>query len=65
MGDRVGFEEPGAGFVPLVGFDGDMFSDKGSGFSSGSASFFVFDPSGKQEAIDRGGRDFQEGLRDL
>ena len=26
MGDGVGFEETGAGFVPLVGFDGDLFS---------------------------------------
>jgi len=25
MSDRVGFQETGARFVPLVGFDGDMF----------------------------------------
>ena len=24
VGDRVGFEEAGAGFIPLVGFDGDL-----------------------------------------
>ena len=65
MGDSVGFEEAGVRFVPLVGFDGDMFSDQGSRFGGGSASFFVFDPSGKKETIDRGGRDFQEGLRGL
>jgi len=65
MGDRVGFKKTGARFVPLVGFDGDMFSDQGSRFGGGSASFFVFDPSGKKETIDRGGRDFQEGLRGL
>ena len=26
MGDGVGFEEAGTGFIPLVGFDGDLFS---------------------------------------
>ncbi len=26
MGDGVGFEETGAGFVPLVGFNGDLLS---------------------------------------
>jgi hypothetical protein len=26
MGDGVGFEETGTGFVPLVGFNGDLFS---------------------------------------
>ena len=65
MGDGVGFEETGARFVPLVGFDRDMFSDQGSGFGGGSASFFIFDASRKKEAVDRGGRDFQEGLRGL
>ena len=65
MGDGVGFKETGARFIPLVGFDGDMFSDQGSGFGGGSASFFILDPSGKKEPVDRGGRDFEEGLRDL
>ena len=63
MGDGVGFEETGARFIPLVGFDRDMFSDQGSRFGGGSASFFIFDPSRKQEAVDGGGRDVQEGLR--
>ncbi len=65
MGDGVGFEETGARFIPLVGFDRDMFSDQGSRFGCGSASFFIFDPSGKKESVDGGGRDFQEGLRGL
>ena len=26
MSDRIGFEKPRSGFVPLVGFDGDMLS---------------------------------------
>jgi hypothetical protein len=65
MGDRVGFEEAGARFIPLVRFDRDMFSDQGSRFGGGSASFIIFDPSRKKEAVNRGGRDFQEGLRGL
>ena len=65
MGDGVGFEETGSRFIPLVGFDRDMFSDQSSRFGGGSASFFIFDPSGKKEAVDRGGRDFEESLRGL
>jgi hypothetical protein len=65
MGNRIGFEETGARLIPLVGSDGDMFSDQGSRFGGGSASLFIVDPSREKEAVDRGGRDFQEGLRDL
>jgi hypothetical protein len=65
MGDGVGFKETGARFIPLVGFDGDMFSDQSSGFGGGSASFLIFDPGGKKEAVDGGGRDLEEGLRDF
>ncbi len=65
MSDRVGFEEPGARFVPLVGFDGDMFSDQGSGFGGGSASGLILDSDGMKQPVDGGGRDAQEGLRGL
>ena len=65
MSDRVGFEETGARFIPLVGFDGDMFSDKGSGFGGGPASGFILDSDGMKQPVDGGGRDVQEGLRDL
>ena len=65
MGDGVGFEETGVRFIPLVRFDGDMVSDQGSRFGGGSASFFIFDPSRKKETVDGGGRDVQEGFRDL
>ena len=65
MSDRVGFEEPGARFVPLVGFDGDMFSDQGSGFGGGSASGLILYSDGMKETVDGGGRDAQEGLRGL
>jgi len=57
MGDGVGFEEPGMRFVPLVGFDGDLSSDQGTGFGGGSASFFIFDSSGEKETVDGGRRD--------
>jgi hypothetical protein len=65
MSDGVGFEETGARFVPLVSFDGNMFSYKGSGFGSCPASFFVLDSDGMKETVDGGGRDAQEGLRDF
>ena len=65
MGDGVGFEEAWVRFIPLVGFDRDMFSDEGARFGGGSASFFIFDSSGKKESVDGGGRDFEEGLRGL
>jgi len=65
MGDGIGFEEAGARFIPLVRFDRDMFSDQGSRFSGGSASFFIFDPGGKKESVNRGRRDLEEGLSGL
>jgi hypothetical protein len=65
MGDGVGFEETGARFIPLVGFDRDMLSDEGSWFGGGSASFFIVDPGGEKETVDGGGRDLEEGLRGL
>ena len=52
MGDGIGFEEAGVGLVPLVGLDGDVFSEKGSWFGGGAASFLVLDTDGAQESID-------------
>ena len=46
VGDRVGFEEARAGFIPLVGFDGDLVAQEGSGFGGGAAPFFVVDAGG-------------------
>ena len=43
MGDGVGFEEAGAGLVPLVGLDGDVISEQSTGFGGGTASFLVLD----------------------
>jgi hypothetical protein len=57
MGDGIGFEEAGAGLVPLVGLDGDVFSEERSGFRGGSASFLILDTDGAQESIEGGCRD--------
>ena len=65
MSARVGFEETGARFVPLVGVNGDMFSYQGPGFGGGSASGFILDSDGMEETVNRGGRDVEEGLRDF
>ena len=65
MGDGIGFEEAGARFIPLVGLDGDLFSEEGSGFRGGAASFFVLDADGLKESVDGSWRDFEEGLGDL
>jgi len=54
VGDGVGFEEAGAGFVPLVGFDGDLVSKQGAGFGRGAATFFVLDAGGAEDAVDSG-----------
>ena len=57
MGDGIGFEEAGMGLVPLVGLDGDVFSEKGSWFGGGTASFLVLDTDGVEESIDGCWRD--------
>ena len=52
MSDGIGFEEAGAGLVPLVGLDGDVFSEEGPWLSSGTASFLVLGTDGAEESID-------------
>jgi len=54
VGDGVGFEESGAGFVPLVGLDGDLVFEEGAGFGGGSAVFFVWNAGGGEDAVDGG-----------
>lgn len=54
MGNGIGFEEAGAGFIPLVGFDGDLVAQEGTGFGGGAAPFFVVDASGAEDAVDGG-----------
>jgi hypothetical protein len=57
MGDGIGFKEAGAGLVPLVGLDGDIFSEEGSWFGRGTASFLVLGTDGTEESIDGSCRD--------
>ncbi len=54
VGDGVCFEEAGAGFIPLISFDGDLVTQEGTGFGGGAASFFVGDASGAEDAVDGG-----------
>jgi len=54
VGDAVGFEKTGARFVPLVGLDGDMFSQQGSWFGGGSATFSVLNPHRTQQTVHGG-----------
>ena len=61
----IGFEEAGAGFIPLVGLDGDLFAEEGTGFSGGAASFFVADAGVGEDAVDGGWGDLEEGLGDF
>ena len=65
VGDSIGFEEAGARFIPLVGFDGDLVTEEGAGFGSGAASFFVMGAGGEEDAVDGGGRDEEESLGDF
>ena len=51
MGDGIGFEEAGAGLVPLVGLERDVFSKEGSWLGCGSASFLILDSGGAKQAI--------------
>ena len=59
VGDSVGFEEAGARFVPLVGFDGDLVTEEGTWFGGGASSFFVMAADGEKDSVDGGGRDLE------
>ncbi len=54
VGDGISFEEAGTGFIPLVGLDGDLVAQEGTGFGGGAASFFVVDASGAEDTVDGG-----------
>lgn len=53
MGNGIGFEKAGAGLVPLVGLDGDVFSQEGTWLGRGTASFLVLETDRAEESIDR------------
>jgi len=59
VSDGIGFEEAGAGFVPLVGLDWDLFAEEGTGFGGRAASFLVADAGEGEDAVDGGWRDLE------
>ena len=61
VGHGIGFEKTGVRLVPLVGVDGDMFSQQGSWFGGGSASFSVLDSKRTQQPVHGGWRDTDQG----
>jgi hypothetical protein len=65
MSDGIGFEETGAGLIPLVRLDGDMLSKKSSGFGGSPAAPLVLDSDRGQEPIESRGRNGLESLEDL
>jgi hypothetical protein len=64
VGDSIGLKKAGFRFVPLIGFDGDLSSQEGTGFGCGSAMFPVKASGGAEETIDGGGRDCFKGFED-
>ena len=65
MGDGIGFEKPWAGLIPLVGLNGDVLSEKGTGFGGSPAPFLVLSSDRAQEPIESGRGNGLEGVSDL
>jgi hypothetical protein len=61
VGHGIGFKKTGTRLIPLVGVDGHMLSQEGSGFGGGSASFSVFDPDRTEQPVHGGRRDTDQG----
>src|SRR5512143_2748305 len=55
MGDGIGLQESRLRFIPLVGLNGDLFSQEGAGFGGGSSPAPVLYPGRFQESIQGGG----------
>jgi hypothetical protein len=62
MGYGIGFQKSWPGFVPLVGFQGDLFSQESAGLGRSPPSFFILDAGGFQQPIDGGGGDRVQSL---
>src|SRR5512136_495163 len=65
MGYGISLQEPRLRFIPLVGLNGDLFSQESAGFGGGSSPAPVLYPGRFQESIQGGGRDPFEGLNHL
>jgi len=44
MGDGIGFEESWVGLIPLVGIEGDLFSEESAWLGGRAAPFFIVNP---------------------
>ncbi len=44
MGHGIGLQKSRPGFIPLVGFQGDLFPQEGTRLGRSSAAFFILDP---------------------
>jgi len=51
MGDRIGFEKTRSGFVPLVGFDGDVLSEQSAWFCGGPPSLCVMHTDRRKDSV--------------
>ena len=51
MSDGVGLNETGDGFIPLIGFDWDLFFDDRAWFGGSEACFTVFSTTWLQEPV--------------
>jgi len=65
MGHTVRLQESRAGLLPLVGLNGDVSFQQGSGLGGGPAPFLILDPHRIQKPIDRGRGDPPEKIGDL
>ena len=62
MSNGIRFKKAGASFIPLVGFDGDLFSQKRSGFCGAAPPFCITDAKRLKDSIYRRRRDFEQSL---
>ena len=46
MGDGIGFQESWSGFIPLMGLNGDLFSQEAARFGGSSSPASIFDSCG-------------------
>jgi hypothetical protein len=65
MGDRIGFDKSRARFIPLIGFNGNLFSQKAAGFCCRWINAFVFIASRFQKSFGRGGGYFSQSFNDV
>jgi len=57
MGDGIGFQETGPGLIPLIGPDGDLLLEDGSGLGRGQPQFMALASHRGHQPVNGGGRD--------